>query len=193
MPQPLLPALLGLSFLPASVIKSLCLQSACHSCGTHEMTVLLITSTPHSVGRLTAQTVFLIYQSYNLTARINHFCYRGLGNSQTLLLLLEICPRMAVSHSLETCRDTTSVQLYQSFPPSPAKIITLVGNAMLLLLLLQGHMCVQGGGMSPHAVCSHGHHFWHIAEQPSRALSVVNILEADLSSQLLALSDTPAP
>ena len=189
--QPLLPALLGLSFLPTSVIKSLCLQSACHSSGTHEMTALLITSTPHSVGRLTAQTVLLIYQSYNLTARINHFCYRGLGNSQTLLLLLEICPRMAVSHSLETCRDATSVQLYQSSLPSAAKITILVGNTMLLLL--QGHICVRGGGMNPYAVCSHGHHCWQTAEQPLRALSTVNILEADPSSQLLALSDSPAP
>lgn len=191
MPQPLLPTLLGLSFLPASVIKSLCLQSACHSSGTHKMTALLITSTPHSVGRLTVQKVFLIYQSYNPTAHINHFCYQGLGNSQTLLLLLEICPRMTVSHSSETCRDATSVQPYQPPPPFPTKIIFLVGNTMLLLL--QGHMCVQGGGMNPYAVCSHGHHCWQTAEQPSRALFMVNILEADPSSQLLALSDTPAP
>lgn len=49
------------------------------------------------------------------------------GNSQTLLLLPEICPGMAVSHALETCRDAASEQLYQ-IPSSPAKLIGSVGS-----------------------------------------------------------------
>lgn len=154
------------------------------------MTALLITSAPHSVGSLTAQTVLLSYQPGNLPARINHFCYRGLGNSQTLLLLLEIRPRMAASHSSETCRDATSVQPYQSFFPSPAKILILAGKTMLL----PGHGCPWGdGGVNPYGVCSHGHRCRQTAERPSRALSTVNILEAAPSSQPPALSDTPAP
>lgn len=52
---------------------------------------------------------------------------RELGNSQTLLLLPELRAGMAVSHSLETCRDAASVRLYQ-IPSSPAKPIGSVGN-----------------------------------------------------------------
>lgn len=157
--------------------------------GTHEMTVLLITSTPHSMGRLTAQRVFLIYRSYNLTARINHFCYQGLGNSQTLLLLLEIRPRMPVSHSfgnLQRQHFCTTVSVIPSIPsrnhhlsgqyntPTPAGAHVCAGYESIRRLL-RGHCC------------------WQTAEQPLRALAMVNIPEADLSSQLLALLEAPTP
>lgn len=126
-------------------------------------------SSPGSTGSLTAQTPL---QPKDLTAPTNHFCYRELGNSQILLLLSEICPGMAVSHALETCRDAASVQLYQFPHPQPNP-------------LAQWAM----GRMNPCAICSLGHQHW---KPMLRAISIVNILKADPSSQLPAPSDTPA-